>query len=176
MVVVALSWNGEQLPSAVPVAALPAQPVIALTRPAMVDRAQDPDLDPNRPDRGDLSLAVPSIPAEQPQAMTSLPDFRLQVTEPSAAANMPLPKLAGYLTSVFHDLSERWEHRRLVRARPSSLVLLARAGDTMKTLYAKVYRGVQPPPFATFAELNQADFRPGSMVIFPTPPNGWAQH
>jgi hypothetical protein len=53
------------------------------------------------------------------------------------------------------------------------LMLVARHGDTKKTLYARIYRGVRPPPFAEFAAANPGPLRPGVLVVFPAPPGGW---
>jgi hypothetical protein len=54
-------------------------------------------------------------------------------------------------------------------------VLVAGAGDDLATLYAKVYRGVKPPPYPTVIAANRMPVRPGALVIFPEPPEGWSQ-
>jgi hypothetical protein len=56
------------------------------------------------------------------------------------------------------------------------LLLKAKPGDTLETLYLRVYRGVTPPPFASVAALNPEHVRPGAILIFPEPVNGWARH
>jgi hypothetical protein len=55
------------------------------------------------------------------------------------------------------------------------LLLKARSGDTLETLYQRIYRGVTPPSFATVAALNPEDIRPGVILLFPAPVNGWAR-
>ena len=55
------------------------------------------------------------------------------------------------------------------------LVLVAKAGDTMTALYAKVYRGVRPPPYADVAAANHMPIRPGALVVFPAPLDGWPE-
>ncbi len=53
-----------------------------------------------------------------------------------------------------------------------SLLLVAQPGDTLPVLYAKVYAGVEPPPFAQVQALNPS-VRPGVRLVFPAPPSGW---
>jgi hypothetical protein len=60
-------------------------------------------------------------------------------------------------------------------ARIPGLVLVARAGDTMPALYAKVYRGLRPPPYPDVIATNPMPLRPGELVVFPAPPGGWAR-
>ena len=54
------------------------------------------------------------------------------------------------------------------------LLLKAKPGDTLETLYQRVYRGVTPPSFASVAALNPEGVRPGAILIFPEPVDGWA--
>ena len=54
------------------------------------------------------------------------------------------------------------------------LVLVAHPGDTMPVLYAKVYRGVRPPPYADVVAANHVPLRPGAIVVFPAPQDGWS--
>ncbi len=54
------------------------------------------------------------------------------------------------------------------------LLLRARSGDTLESLYLRVYRGVTPPSFASVAALNPERIRPGDILTFPAPVNGWA--
>ena len=55
------------------------------------------------------------------------------------------------------------------------LVLVAAAGDDMPKLFARVYRGVVPPPYAAVVAANSMPIRPGALVIFPEPPHGWSR-
>jgi len=54
------------------------------------------------------------------------------------------------------------------------LLLRARPGDTLESLYLRVYRSVTPPSFASVAALNPERIRPGDILTFPAPVNGWA--
>jgi hypothetical protein len=54
------------------------------------------------------------------------------------------------------------------------LLLRARPGDTLESLYLRVYRGVTPPSFASVAALNPERIRPGDILTFPPPVSGWA--
>jgi len=53
------------------------------------------------------------------------------------------------------------------------LLLEAKAGETLQTLYEQVYRGAKPPAFAAVAALNPQPVRPGDILTFPEPPTGW---
>ena len=55
------------------------------------------------------------------------------------------------------------------------LILLAGPDDTLPALYARVYRGVTPPPYADVLAANHSPVRPGDLLIFPEPPNGWSK-
>ena len=55
------------------------------------------------------------------------------------------------------------------------LILVAGADDTLPALYARVYRGVIPPPYAAVAAANHSPVRPGDLLVFPEPPNGWSK-
>jgi hypothetical protein len=54
------------------------------------------------------------------------------------------------------------------------LLLRARPGDTLESLYLRIYRSVTPPSFASVAALNPERIRPGDILTFPAPVNGWA--
>lgn len=54
----------------------------------------------------------------------------------------------------------------------ASLLLVAQPGDTLPVLYAKIYAGAEPPPFAQVRALNPV-VRPGIRLVFPAPPAGW---
>ena len=55
------------------------------------------------------------------------------------------------------------------------LILVAGADDTLPALYARVYRGVTPPPYSDVLAANHSPVRPGDLLIFPEPPNGWSK-
>ncbi len=54
----------------------------------------------------------------------------------------------------------------------ASLLLLAGPADTLSSLYAQVYRGTTPPPYAQVVTLNPV-VRSGVRLVFPAPPAGW---
>ena len=60
-------------------------------------------------------------------------------------------------------------------ARDPGMVFVARRGDTLGALYAKVYRDTNPPPFEVFLEANPKPVTPGAIVVFPTPIKGWTR-
>lgn len=94
------------------------------------------------------------------------PAIRLSVTEPGApfaaapVASIPLTQIAppAPAASVIPG---------------ASLLLIAGPGDTLASLYAKVYRGMTPPPYSEVTAVNPATIRPGDHLMFPTPPGGW---
>ena len=56
----------------------------------------------------------------------------------------------------------------------ASLLLIAGPGDTLASLYARVYQGTTPPPFARVAALNPAVIVVGTRLVFPAPAAGWS--
>lgn len=56
------------------------------------------------------------------------------------------------------------------------LLVRASSGETLQTLYQRVYRGLSPPAFASVAALNPERIRPGDILTFPAPANGWGGH
>lgn len=54
------------------------------------------------------------------------------------------------------------------------LMIVARDGDTLATLYQRIYRGATPPSFASVAALNPEPVRAGDILTFPAPANGWS--
>ncbi len=53
------------------------------------------------------------------------------------------------------------------------LVLVAGSGDTLASLYARLYRHANPPPYPVVEAMNREPLRPGSLVLFPAPQGGW---
>lgn len=51
--------------------------------------------------------------------------------------------------------------------------MIARSDDTLRSLYDRVYRGQEAPPFDTVAAMNPRDLRTGDVVVFPAPRSGW---
>jgi hypothetical protein len=97
--------------------------------------------------------------------------------EAEASVDGPTPPtvpLEGLATTMEHVRVDPTTLPPLSGGGPG-LVLVAGAGDDLATLYAKVYRGVKPPPYPTVIAANRMPVRPGALVIFPEPPEGWSQ-
>ena len=159
----------------VPVAQLmspPPTPRLALLSPDMPQVTNVATVSPSAL----VSLLAPPLSA------TALPD--LIVSEPSPLADPPRPA-----PSQFADQPLVLDQPPVL-AQPSNapianasrdrrggpgLILVARRGDTLKALYTNIYQGLHPPPFDAVLAANPVPFRPGAIVVFPEPPNGWAQ-
>jgi len=73
-----------------------------------------------------------------------------------------------------HEGDLAGEKRSPTAAAPP-MVLSATPGDSLRSLYARVYRGFSPPPFSVVRAANGATIKPGDLVVFPAPPHGWRQ-
>lgn len=137
-------------PQEVAVAASPAQaadPAPNLSEPPPAAPAQA--VIPPMPDEG-RRAAVPSITVMAPPAVPSPPE-----PAPAPPSEAPEPQSLAQASGA------------------PGLVLVAHAGDTMPALYAKVYRGVRPPPYSDVVAANHVPLRPGAIVVFPAPQDGW---
>ncbi len=119
-------------------------------------------------------LVVPP-PVVPPQAVAPLPE---QATA-APAALVPSPQPADASPVSVPPVSvppSRVDAGRIVPqlapARHASLLLLAGPDDTLPSLYAEVYRGIAPPPYAQVETLNPV-VRSGVRLVFPAPPTGW---
>jgi hypothetical protein len=65
----------------------------------------------------------------------------------------------------------RGKTSRIIAAPP--MVLSAATGDSLRSLYVRVYRGFSAPPFSVVRAANGATIKPGDLVVFPAPPHGW---
>lgn len=83
-------------------------------------------------------------------------------TETAVRSLPPLPELAARSTPP----------PDLVGA--PGLMIKARDGDTLATLYQRIYRGATPPSFASVTALNPEPVRAGDILTFPAPVNGWS--
>ncbi len=157
-------------------ALLPPSPFLAPSEAA--ERAAVPDIAPGDLAATELAQAALPEPAEaarpnpagaaSPVAVADHSTAALEAETPAlAVAGPPFPARAG------RDPEIALEPPR--RSGSPGLVLLARAGDTMERLYRSVYRGVEPPPFADVASTNRLPLRPGALVVFPAPVQGWRQ-
>ena len=119
------------------------------------------------------AAAVPS--AEGPPAPP-------QVAEPDAASAPPPPGLAETPGPPVPPETEAarpaivGQAANLAHARAPAgpgLLLVARRGDTLQTLYHRIYAGVLPPPFSAVRAANPGVVRAGTRLLFPAPPHGW---
>jgi nucleoid-associated protein YgaU len=53
------------------------------------------------------------------------------------------------------------------------LLVIAKAEDTLQSLYNRVYKGLQAPPFEVVEAMNPHEIKLGDVVVFPAPPGGW---
>jgi hypothetical protein len=133
-------------------------------KPAVADspgQAAAPAPDPVPP-QPPAQAAIP--PAPDAGRLASIPSITVMAPPPAPSPSEPVPA----------PLAEEPEPESLAQASsPPGLVLVAHAGDTMPDLYAKVYRGVRPPPYSDVVAANRLPLRPGALVVFPTPQDGW---
>ena len=105
--------------------------------------------------------AAPTPAKPPPAEVASIPPGPpSQPTPPVSRPAAPLPEKAA---------------REAPHGSPG-LILVAGADDTLPKLYARVYRGITPPPYADVLAINHSPIRPGELLIFPEPPNGWLKH
>jgi hypothetical protein len=132
-------------------------PSVVLSSPSFVG-ANLPALSAIVPRPAALPATVPPQPARAGRSgLRPAPAVR------TLAAAFPVPDLAS---------------ARMVAADPPptsapGLLLIVRGGETLGDLYARVYRGIVPPPFEEVAAANPKHFRPGDVLTFPPPPGGW---
>ncbi len=105
--------------------------------------------------------AAPPAPLPPPDLAQALPPA------PTAIAPPPPPPPAS-------DSPGAELRPREPRGSPG-LVLVAGADDTLPALYARVYRGMTPPPYAAVAAANRSPIHAGALLVFPEPPNGWSK-
>jgi hypothetical protein len=107
---------------------------------------------------GSRGRADPATPTARPAAAPSAETAAPLVPPPRA----PAPALPAI------------EPTPMKPAGAPGLLIRARPGDTLESLYQRIYRGVTPPPFAIVVALNPERIRPGDILTFPPPVSGWA--
>lgn len=120
----------------------------------------------------------PSLPAP-PAAVAAVAAPPLVVAAPAAAA--PGRATPGVVPGVVPKAVPEGapeasrEASREAPPRPAGpgLLVIAKANDTLRSLYERVYRGLQAPPFEVVAAMNPRDIRLGDVVVFPAPTGGW---
>jgi type II secretory pathway predicted ATPase ExeA len=114
----------------------------------------------------DQAAALPDVPADKPADSPSRPADASPAAPQTADASAPTPPpMAPQPTATVPPP---------VNLGAPGLVLVAAAGDSLPTLYARMYRGVKPPPYAVFLAANRTPVTPGALVVFPEPPGGWS--
>ncbi|HEY0202910.1 MAG TPA: hypothetical protein VGC15_02000 [Acetobacteraceae bacterium] len=141
-----------------------------------------PQTNPPETNSPETSLPEPAPPDAPAQALVPpSPDQDRAAPLPSVAGMVPLaapsasePAPSSQAPSSPTPSSQEPEPQSPAQAGGApGLVLMVQAGDTMPDLYAKVYRGVRPPPYADVIAANRLPLRPGAIVVFPTPQDGW---
>ncbi len=174
-----------------PIEAVPLPPPAPAEMPPAIEASQPPATPPPSPPPPSPELAASTQDAVPPPA----PPAPAGITPPSPApASAPAPaapppavprpapaaeaaiapaKPTGPAHDTAHPSKEPPPHQS-PRGSPG-LILVAGADDTLPALYARVYRGVTPPPYAEVLAANHSPVRPGDLLIFPEPPNGWSK-
>ncbi len=106
-----------------------------------------------------IPAPVPTPPT-QPPAVVPAPVAPPPVEAPPPASALPTPATSAPPAPP--------------SPAPASLLLIAGPGDTLVSLYARVYRGMVPPPFAQVVALNPAVVATGMRLRFPAPAAGWS--
>lgn len=156
-----------------------------IAAPPPASRAPFDIADPATPDAAAAAipqLALGSPPQSPALATIPLTDRRppdpaltqpppIASAQPDPAAKPEADAIRGPATSA--PQSEQYASRQ---ASEPGLVLIARRGDTLRELYASLYRGVDPPPFENVMAINPKPVVPGTVVLFPAPAGGWPRH
>ena len=168
-----------------PVIAAPAAPVPPAPAPTtapLVDSLEPPapptDAEPTTvsppPPPSAPSASVPSsLPSPPPAPPPASPVAAAPQQQPADA----VPAVPTKASPAAVDLpSDRIDAGQIVPqmspARHASLLLLAGPDDTLSSLYAQVYRGTTPPPYAQVVTLNPV-VHSGVRLVFPAPSAGW---
>lgn len=143
---------------------LPAPPVHA--DPAQAASGEPPAARPLPEPSRTEQVAVQHVVIPPVVAPRVQPAIRLNVTAPAAPFSAaPVAPIA--VTEIAPPAPAA------VIVPGASLLLIAEPGDTLPSLYEKVYRGMTPPPYSDVTAVNPATIKPGDHLMFPTPPNGW---
>ena len=138
-------------------------PGAAAPAPAL---SPDPILDP--PDR----LSTAPLVEASPMPPDSVP-LRVTPQEGPAAASNPAMMSTPFDQAASAALPAK--PGQVATSTGPGLVLIARRGDTLDALYAKVYHGSTFPPFSVVLRANPKPLVPGTIVVFPAPTEGWAR-
>jgi len=153
-------------PSPSPAPTIEAVPAPAQEAAAAPSPAQTADPAPNPPEPPPPEAPAQAVIPPEPDEGRLAAAPSITVMAPPAVPSPPEPAPA--------PPSEAPEPQSLAQASGApGLVLVAHAGDTMPALYAKVYRGVRPPPYPDVVAANHMPLRPGAIVVFPAPQDGW---
>ena len=92
------------------------------------------------------------------------PDVALAQTVAPEPATMPRPVMATLPAAAPAEESTRTEE-----ADAPGLVVRARAGETLATIYRRSYASGKAPPFAEFERMNRLPIHAGTIVFVPMP-------
>lgn len=116
--------------------------------------------------------SLPPSSAPAPQQSAPAPATSL-LQQPAPLPTIVVPVLPATPLSVDPGPRQPAAQPSRTAIRPGSLLLMTAPGDTLPSLYARVYRGVTPPLFETVQALNPGTLRPGMRLVFPAPDGGW---
>jgi MSHA biogenesis protein MshM len=117
-------------------------------------------------------MSVSELPDKLPPPQASLiaPNAGSTVAGPTEITPTVMPPLAQ---PPVEPGSARLAPGATPRLGGPGLALMVKEGDTIMALYAKVYRGLTPPPYAAVLAINRIPVKPGAILVFPEPPGGW---
>ncbi len=144
----------------------PSQPGYAGAAPALTPPAATAITPPSNTTPGAVGLAPPA----PPEPAWAQPPTLASAERPALA---PVPEVEAPLAPTPPELQPAYT---VSRDRPGmGLVLIARRGDTLRELYASLYRGVEAPPFEDVVAVNPKPVVAGTVVVFPEPAGGWTR-
>ena len=121
---------------------------------------------------GPVALALPLPSPTHTPAQSSVDGEPQSVPGTPNALSLTPPTSSDGPASV----ESAWPFPAVRRPPPHGLLLLAQPGDTLLTLYNRLYRGLPTPPFPEVSAMNPLPIRPGTLIMFPEPPGGWPLH
>jgi hypothetical protein len=153
---------GPNPPVAAPSGSPAPHPVPAVPAAGAQPAATPPDARaPERSAAAAQATAARPSPAEAPAAT------------PAPAASPPAPPAAPLAAAPLAAAPLAAPAAAPPPSAGPGLLVIAKADDTLRSLYARVYKGLPAPAFETVAAMNPHDIKLGDVVVFPAPPGGW---
>ena len=121
---------------------------------------------------GWFQAQTPPPTVDEPAATPAPPPDLAQALPPAPVASTVIPPLPSPAAAT--DTPGPEPRPREAHGSPG-LILVAGPDDTLPALYARVYRGITPPPYAAVVAANRSPIHAGALLVFPEPPNGWSK-